>query len=128
MTLIGDKGFSDDDEERSLEIESESSDSSSHGQRVSNHTAVTEDAEKLVGTEDVVQHSFYEDIDQFDFKDVEIGDIGAISKSKLVQGALDGFISVKEASARLRRKVSSERMHNLMARLEKRRQKIERTM
>ena len=51
--------------------------------------------------------NFYDDIDKFEIGENDIGEIGLISDNKLIQGALEGFISIKRARVSLLSKIEN---------------------
>ena len=44
---------------------------------------------------DAIAESVYDDVDQFDFDGSEIGEIGFVTKSKIIQAAVEGFITFR---------------------------------
>lgn len=69
--------------------------------------------------------SFFEDLDQFEVGDDDIGEIGVISTNKLIQSALEGFISVKKARIDLVSSIEDKvQLEKVLNRLEKKRLRL----
>jgi len=78
-------------------VESMSNESTSKGDTGNEENQATVSEDNIGGTDAFAQRSFYDDLDLFEIRDDDIKDIGIVSKNKLIQGALEGFISIKRA-------------------------------
>ena len=127
MTLAGGKQLSDSDRADTL-----SNDSIQIEEAHNEEHATVETEENPNGSKDsdaIVQSSFYDEIDQFDINDSDIGDIGVVSKNKIIQGAIDGFISIKMARTKLASGIKDRvKLDKVIKRFEKQRNRIDKTM
>ena len=123
MALMGDKDMSDPESLIDTdEDETTSKDSNNKTDALSSRStnSLHNDAVDRTPTP-----SFFEDIDQFEVNDDDIGEIGVISTNQMIKSALEGFISIKKAKEELTASIDNKvQLEKVLERLERRRDNI----
>ena len=94
MSLIGDKEMSDPE---SLSLSDGEEDTTSKESEPGAISTGSDTQQTCNDSDQTPTPNFFEDIDNFEVGDADIGDIGVISTNNVIQGALEGFFSIKKS-------------------------------
>jgi hypothetical protein len=135
MALMGDRAESLDEFNDGVEDEESSQDSLTATLPVKKEDN-QEGGSKTTGSacskseESDMQPGIYEQMDEFDVPDEAIGThIGELTESKLISGALEGFVSLRKARKQLVNRIEDRvQIDKMLEKMERRKKKLQRIM